>query len=67
MLRELRQRQGLTQKALAEAANLPLRTVQKYEGDECSLSNMTLAKALRLADVLGVHPAELIRKEAGDE
>ena len=59
-LAALRKLQGLTQAGLAKAADIPLRAIQKYESGECAIKNMTLDKAIRLADALGVEPRDLL-------
>lgn len=40
-IKELRKFMGLTQQSLADKAGLNIRAVQRYEGGECSLENMT--------------------------
>lgn len=59
-LAALRKLQGLTQAGLAKAADIPLRAIQKYESGECAINNMTLDKAIRLADALSVEPRDLL-------
>lgn len=59
-LSDYRKAKGLTQAGLAKAADIPLRALQKYEGGECSLKNMTLDKAVRLADALDIEPRDLL-------
>ncbi|AUX28075.1 MULTISPECIES: helix-turn-helix domain-containing protein [Sorangium] len=57
-LRRLRQKRGMTQEGLAEAAELDLRTLQDIEGMRQSVSLGTL---VRLANALDVSPGVLLR------
>lgn len=57
---KLRKAQKLTQEALAEAAGVNIRQIQKMESGEIQPENITLGTALRLAKALGVEPADLI-------
>lgn len=59
-LKARRQDLGLSQKALAAAAGINLRQLQKMEAGEISLQNITLKNALALADALGVDVRDLI-------
>lgn len=59
-LATLRKTRGMTQTELAKAVGIPLRALQKYESGECALKNMTLDKAVRLADTLGIDPRDLL-------
>ncbi len=56
----LRCGRGLTQAALAERAGVNIRTIQKFENRERGIETASLAVALRIADILGVHPRDLI-------
>ena len=58
-LSEYRKAKGMTQAGLAKASGVPLRAIQKYEGGECEPENMTLGRAVRLADALGIEPRDL--------
>ena len=60
MLKEIRTSKGLTQAALAAAAGVNIRQIQKMESGEIQPENITLGTALRLAKALGVEPADLI-------
>lgn len=62
-LAALRKAKGLTQAGLAKEAGIPLRAIQKYEGGECALKNITLEKAVRLADALDIEPRDLLAAE----
>ncbi|XXY13611.1 helix-turn-helix transcriptional regulator [Sorangium sp. So ce216] len=57
-VRRLRQKRGITQESLAEAAELDLRTLQDIEGMRQSVS---LGALVRLANALDVSPAALLR------
>lgn len=59
-LKACRLEQGLSQKALAEAAGVNIRQLQKMESGEIALGNVTLKNALALADALGVDVRDLI-------
>ena len=61
-LRELRLRAGLTQQQLAGKIGAPYRTIQKYESGELKIENMTLGKAAKIADALGVEIKALLRE-----
>lgn len=56
----LRKRGGITQKALAAAAGINIRQIQKLESGEIRAENLTLKNALALAAALGVEPKDLI-------
>lgn len=62
ILKDRRLELGLSQKALADAAGLNLRQLQKMESGEISLGNVTLKNALALADALGVDVRSLIKE-----
>lgn len=49
-LRELRLKRGMTQQQLAEKLGVTQQHVAAYENGVNSISNMTLAKALRMCD-----------------
>ena len=57
-VRRRRERLGLTQEALAEAADLDLSFVQRVERGE---TNVSVAVLVRIAGVLGLRPALLFR------
>lgn len=57
-LRALRLRHELTQEALAEAADIDLRFLQRVERGQ---TNVSVAVLVALAEVLGVAPASLFR------
>ena len=59
-LSDYRKAKGLTQAGLAKAADIPLRALQKYESGECPLKNITLDKAVRLADARDIEPRDLL-------
>lgn len=61
MIKDLRKAKGLTQQALATAAGVPLRAIQKYENGETQVENMTLGNAVKIAAALGVQPQDLIK------
>ncbi len=58
-----RQRLGLTQKELAERANVNLRTLQQYEIGGKDLRKASAMSVINLAQVLGCRPEELLCKE----
>ena len=57
-IRRLRQKRGMTQQALADAAEIEHRSMQDIEGMRQSVS---LATLVRLANALDVSPAALLR------
>ena len=60
-LRELRLKRGMTQQQLAEKLGVTRQHVAAYENGVNSVSNMTLAKALRMCDALHVaNPRKLL-------
>lgn len=59
-LRQLRSDAGLTQRALADAAEINIRQIQKIEAGDIRPENLTLGTAVRLADALGVEPKDLL-------
>lgn len=54
MITELRKSAGLTQKALADAAGINIRQIQKIESGEIQIENITVKNAKALADALHV-------------
>ena len=50
----LRAEAGLTQRQLADAANLPVTTISRLERGERSISGVSLKIAISIADALGV-------------
>lgn len=52
-LKILRIKAGLTQKELAESANIPQSKISVYENIE-DLSNITIGILMKISDVLGV-------------
>lgn len=62
-LRKFRHAQGLTLKQLSELSGVPMRAIQKYEGGEYEIGNMTLRYALRLCDTLEIDLHLLIDNE----
>ncbi|XXT15352.1 helix-turn-helix transcriptional regulator [Sorangium sp. So ce429] len=62
--RRLRQRRGMTQEALAKAAELDLRFIQKIESGRYNISLRTL---LAVASALEVAPGALLRPAILDE
>jgi transcriptional regulator with XRE-family HTH domain len=62
-LRVLRQRSGLSQEALADAAGVDRTYVSALEREQYSASLDTLEK---LADALDVDPGELLKRGQGD-
>lgn len=51
---------GMTQSALAEAAGVNIRQIQKYESGEYNTGNMTLKNAVAIAKTLGCEPEDLL-------
>lgn len=59
-IKEIRKRQGLTQKALAEKAGINIRQIQKYESGEYDIGNMTLKNAISISDALKCEIRDLL-------
>lgn len=62
-LSELRIVKGLSQRQLAELANMSISQIQRLEYGERSVENVTLKTAINLANALGVEVNELITAE----
>ena len=62
-LRELRLKRGMTQQQPAEKLGVTQQHVAAYENGVNSISNMTLAKALRMCDALHVANPRKLRSE----
>lgn len=60
-LKHYRHRKGLTQAQLADAADVSLKTLQKYETGERSIQRARNSTVLRLAEVLEISPYLLSR------
>jgi transcriptional regulator with XRE-family HTH domain len=58
-VRRIREKRGMTQQELADAAEIALRFLQKVEHAQ---TNVGVAVLVRLADVLGVRPGVLFRQ-----
>ena len=59
-LKAARQRRGLSQSELAEAAQVPLRTLQQYEQGRKDILKANVAYAVSLAHVLGCPVEEIL-------
>lgn len=59
-LQEIRTKQGLSQKQLADASGVNSRQIQKAEAGDIEAGNMTARNLLAIADALGVDPRDLI-------
>lgn len=59
-LKNIRQEKGLTQKQLAEAAGLSLRTLQHYEQGSKDINQAAATTVYRLAAALGVKMEEIM-------
>lgn len=64
-LRELRKSAGFSQAALAQAAGVNIRQIQKVEAGEILLKNMTLKNAVGIANALCISPESLLTIEEG--
>ena len=58
LIRVNRQREGLTQRAAAEAAGLGIRQWQKYESGE---QEPSISQFIKIVTALGVDPEDLFR------
>ena len=61
-LKELRQKAGLTQAALAEKAGVNIRMLQYYENGFKDLNKAAFETGLRIAEALECDPRELLKK-----
>lgn len=61
-LKELRQKAGLTQAALAEKAGVNLSMIQFYEQGFKDLNKAAFETGLRIAEALDCDPRDLIKK-----
>ncbi len=59
-LQYYRKRLGLSQRQLAEAAEIPVRTIQQYEQRQKNINKAQAAYMLRLAKVLNCHVEQLL-------
>lgn len=57
---QLRLSVGLTQKELAEKANMPYQRIQKIEYGEIKIANITAVNAVAIARALGITTEELL-------
>jgi transcriptional regulator with XRE-family HTH domain len=62
-LKDLRRLRAMSQQELADAAGVGRNTISRIERGETGAHGRTLR---RLADVLGVDVAELVKRESGD-
>lgn len=60
LLKKARIRNGLSQSALAKAANIPLRTLQQYEQGQKDIRRARAGYVVSLAAVLNTEPSKLI-------
>ena len=66
-LKEIREREGFTQKGLAEVSGVSLRTLQKYESGERDLLKAEVGAVIALADALEVTVYELLGRGASEK
>jgi DNA-binding XRE family transcriptional regulator len=59
-LRDLRAKAGLTQQQLADASGVNIRQLQRVEGGDSEIGNLTLRNAVAIADALGVDVRNLL-------
>ena len=62
-LADLRHTAGLTQKQLAVLVGVPQQWVAKIESGVTDIGNITLSKAIKVADALGVDVRELLTND----
>lgn len=60
MLQDIRQIRGMTQKCLAEKTNIPIQTIQKYEGGYANINNAKLDTLLTLCFALNCSIEDLL-------
>lgn len=66
-LQKARQSKGMTQKQLAEAAELSIRTLQHYEQGSKDINAAAAITVYKLADALDVKIEEIINIPENDE
>ena len=59
-LKQLREARGYSQRELAQATGIPLKTLQHYEQGTKSIAKANAAYVLSLAAILGCNPVELL-------
>lgn len=59
-LAALQVERGLELRELSELSGVGIRQIQSFESGERDIGNAALKTAIRLADVLEVHPRELL-------
>lgn len=59
-LAKMRIERGLAQRELAELSGMNIRQIQSFESGERDIANASLKNGIRLAEILGVHPRELL-------
>lgn len=59
MLKDIMQQKKATAKSLAEATGISQRTIENYVSERRKIS---FENGIKIADVLEVHPRELIKK-----
>ena len=62
MMKQLREKRGLSQRDLAELSGVPLKTIQAYEQGARDIMKMQINIAYRLAKVLGVSMNDLLHE-----
>lgn len=61
-LQELRKKKGLSQSQLAAAADVPIKTIQKYESGERDINKAQLQTAVALAKALDCKAEDLVEE-----
>lgn len=63
MLKEIRNRKGISQKELSEATKIKLRTIQSYEQKTKNIDNAKFETLIKLSIALDCRISELINNE----
>lgn len=61
-LRDFRVSAGMTQQQLSDASGVNIRQIQRVEGGESSIDNVSAKNLLALSDALGVEPRQLLNR-----
>lgn len=63
MLKEIRNRKGISQKELSEATKIKLRTIQSYEQQDKNIDNAKIETLIKLSIALNCRISELFNNE----
>ena len=61
-LRDFRISSGMTQQQLSDASGVNIRQIQRVEGGESDIDNVSAKNLLALSDALGIEPRQLLNR-----